>query len=422
MSYSIAGIDVHKKKLAVVVADLEIGGEYQFERRWYGSHPEQLRALAEWLLEQEVEEVVMESTAQYWKPVWGALERYWKPICEKREGGPKSGTLHLAQALSNRGRRGRKKDFVDAERLIKRLISQELTLSFVPDSEQRLWRTVTRKRYQLICDRVRLHNQLEALLEEAHIKLSSLVSDLLGVSARRMLQALAEGETDPAALAALADQRLRATPEQLCDALGACRELNPIYRRLVKMALEDLHRIEQQIGQLDQEIASLLRDHQDAVKRLAEVPGLGVDSAHQIIAEVGAKAETFASAKKLSSWVGASPGDEESAGVNYSARSPKGNRHMRRILNQCANAAVKQKGSIFQILYRRLVIRLGHNKTIGAIAHRLCQLIWIILHKGVRYEERGPAVSEKSRRVRTARMIRTLQVLGYRIEPVGAPA
>jgi len=327
MSYSIAGIDVHKKKLAVVVADLEVGGEYQFERRWYGSHPEQFRALAEWLIEQQVEEVVMESTAQYWKPVWDALERYWKPICQRREdAGPKSGTLHLAQALSNRGRRGRKKDFVDAERLIKRLVSQELTLSFVPNSEQRLWRTVTRTRYQLTCNRVRLQNQLEALLEEAQIKLSSLVSDLLGLSGRRMLQALADGETDPAALAALAHQRLRATPEQLCDALDACRELNPVYRRLMKMALEDLQLIEQQIAQLDQEIATLLRQHQDAVHRLADVPGLGVDSAHQIIAEVGAKAESFESAKKLSSWVGACPGDEESAGVNYSSRSPKGNR------------------------------------------------------------------------------------------------
>src|SRR6266480_3162676 len=120
-------------------------------------------------LEQEAEEVVMESTAQYWKPVWGALERYWKPICEKREGARrKSGTLHLAQAQSNRGRRGRKRDFVDAERLVKRLGARELVLSFVPDAEQRLWRTVTRRKYQLRCDRVRLQNQVESLLEEAH--------------------------------------------------------------------------------------------------------------------------------------------------------------------------------------------------------------------------------------------------------------
>src|SRR5215470_12616067 len=227
--------------LAVVVSDVEIDSEYQFERKRFGSNPEQLRSLAAWLLEQAAEEVVMESTAQYWKPVWEALERYWKPTCEKREGArPKSGTLHLAQALSNRGRRGRKRDFPDAERLVKRLVANELTLSFVPDVEQRLWRTIMRTKYQLTCNRVQLQNRLEALLEEAHIKLSSLVSDLLGASARRMLKAIAEGETDPMALAALADERLRATPERLRDALGVCQELNSVYRRLIEIALEEL--------------------------------------------------------------------------------------------------------------------------------------------------------------------------------------
>ncbi len=418
MSYRIAGIDVHKKMLAVVVSEVEIEGAYEFERRMFGSSPDQLRSLAAWLLEQEVEEVVMESTAQYWKPVWEALERYWKPLREKREGASRrSGTLHLAQAQSNRGPRGRKKDFRDAERLVKRLVARELTLSFVPDAEQRLWRTVTRRKYQLTRDHVRLQNQVESLLEEAHIKLSSLVSDLLGLSARRMLKALAEGETNPAALAALADARLRATPEQLCDALGACTDLQPVYRRLLNMALEQLQFLEQQIGQLDQEMASLLHPHQDAVQRLAEVPGLGVDSAQQIIAEVGSTAATFPSAKCLSSWVGACPGDEESAGMNYSHRSPQGNRHMRRLLNQAANAAARTKGSIFEIAYRRSVPRLGHNQAIGAIAHRQCRLIWLILHQGVRYEERGPAVTQQSKQARTARMIRQLQTLGYRIEP-----
>jgi transposase len=418
MPYRIAGIDVHKKMLAVVVTDVEIDSEYQFERRRFGSNPEQLRSLAAWLLEQESEEVVMESTAQYWKPVWEALERYWKPICETREGARrKSGTLHLAQALSNQGRRGRKRDFPDAERLVKRLVARELTLSFVPDAEQRLWRTVTRKKYQLRCDRIRLQNQLESLLEEAHIKLSSLVSDLFGLSARRMLQAIAEGETNPATLAALADKRLRATPEQLSDALGACSELNPVYRRLLKMALEELRLIDEQIGRLDQEMAGLLCAHQDAVQRLAEVPGLGVDSAQQIIAEVGATAATFPSEKCLSSWVGACPGDDESAGVNHSHRSPQGNRHMRRLLNQAANAAARTKGSIFEIVYRRSVPRLGHNQAIGAIAHRQCRLIWLILHQGVRYEERGPAVTKRSKQLRTWKMIRQLRNLGYRIEP-----
>jgi transposase len=265
-------------------------------------------------------------------------------------------------------------------------------------------------------DHVRLQNQLESLLEEAHIKLSSLVSNLLGASARRMMKALADGETNPAALAALADKQLRATPEQLCDALGACTGLKSVYRRLLKMALEQLQFLEQQIGQLDQEMASQLSQHHDAVERLAEVPGLGVDSAQQIIAEVGPTATTFPSAKQLSTWVGVCSGDDESAGVNYNHRSPNGNRQMRRVLNQAANAAARTKGSIFEIVYRRSVPRLGHNQTIGAIAHRQCRLIWLILHQGVRYEEHGPAVTKRAKQKRTARMIRQLRNLGYRID------
>jgi transposase len=418
MPYRIAGIDVHKRMLAVVVSNVEADREYQFERQEFGTTPNCLRLLAKWLLEQDVEEVVMESTAQYWKPVWGALERHWKPASRQRkDAGPMSGTLHLAQAQSNRGPQGRKRDFPDAERLVKRLVAQELTLSFVPDAEQRLWGTVMRRKYQLRRNRVQLQNRVESLLEETHIKLSSLVSDLLGASAWRMLKALADGETNPLALAALADRKLRATTEQLCDALSPCAELNPVYRRLLKMMLEELQLIDEQIGRLDQEMATLLGQNQDAVRRLAEVPGLGVDSAQQIIAEVGARAATFPSAKRLSSWVGACPGDEESAGVSHDHRSPKGNRNMRRILNQSANAAVKVKGSIFEIVYRRTVPRLGHQQTIGVVAHRQCRLVWKILHEGVQYEERGLTVSTESKQRRTARMIRALRNLGYQVEP-----
>jgi transposase len=416
MSYRIAAIDVHKKMLAVVVADVGGEGEYQFERRKFGASPDQLHLLAQWLNQQEVEEVVMESTAQYWKPVWGALERYWQPERQKREGATKkSGALHLCQAKSNRGRRGRKNDFADAERMLKRLVAQELVLSFVPDPEQRLWRTVTRRKQQLTRDKGRFQNQLESLLEQAHIKLSSLVSDLLGVSARRMLKAIAEGESDPAALAALADCRLRATPEQLRDSLGACEQLHPVYRRLLKMALAELKLMEDQMEQLDREASEMLQQHKETVQRVAEVPGFGVDSAIQMIAEVGPEAAAFESEKDLSSWVGVCPGEEESAGESKSTRSPKGNRNMRRLLNQAAHAAIKVKGSIFDVTFRRLLTRLEYQEAIWAIAHRLCRLLWMILHKGIRYEERGPEVSAKSQRRRTARMIKELKALGYHI-------
>jgi transposase len=264
--------------------------------------------------------------------------------------------------------------------------------------------------------KVSFKNQLESLLEQGHLKLSSFVSDLLGVSARRMLKALAEGESDPAVLAAMADRGLRATPEQLREALGASAHLSGVYRRLLKMALEELQVIEAHIEQLDREAMELLREHQEVVQRVAEVPGFGVDSALQMIAEVGLKAANFDSEKKLSSWVGVCPGNEESAGESKSTRSPKGNRQMRRLLNQAAQSAVKTKGSVFEVTFNRLLPRLGYKQAIWAIAHRLCRLLWLILYKGVRYEERGPAVSAKSKRVRTARMIRELKKLGYRVE------
>ena len=351
------------------------------------------------------------------------MEREWQPAWRGRaDAGPTSGTLHLAQAQSNNGPRGRKKDFPDAERLVKRLVAHELTLSFVPDVTQRLWRTVTRRKYQVTCNRVQLQNRLECLLEEMHIKVSSLVADLLGASARRMLRAVATGETEPATVAALGSPRLRATPDQLRDALGPCTDLDPVYRRLLAMTLDQLDLIEAHSRQLDEELARLLRVHQDAVERLAAVPGLGVDSAHQIIAEVGPTAATFPTAKRLASWMGACPGHDESAGVNHSHRSPKGNRQMRRLLNQAANAAVKTKGSIFELVYRRLVVRLGHAQAIGAIAHRLCRLVWKILHDGVTYEERGPAVTKARAQRRAAKMIRELRTLGYRVERGLAPA
>ena len=407
-----------KLMVAVVIADVATEGLYEFEWRKFSTSPERLNELATWLKEREVEEAVMESTAQYWKPVWETLERHWQPQRRQREGaGPEAGKLHLAQAASNRGARGRKNDFKDAERLVRRLVAEELRLSFVPEPEQRLWRTITRRKNQLTEQKVRLQSQLECLLEEAHIKLSSLLSDLLGVSGRRILKALAEGENDPTKLAGLADANVRATAQQLRNALSASTDLNPVYQRMLKMYLKELALLEEQMGQLDQEISALMKDHQETVKRLAEVPGLGVNSAHQIIAEVGVDAAAFPSAKHLASWVGVCPGEEESAEVSRSSRSPKGNRTMRRVLDQAAHAAVKTKGSIFQAVFHRLRRNLEYQEAIWGIAHRLCRLIWKILHDHVEYEERGPEINKKLQKVRTAKMIRTLRKLGYTVEP-----
>jgi hypothetical protein len=195
MSYRIAGIDVHKRMLAAVVSEIEVYGEYAFERKQFGTSPSQLRELAAWLLAQQAGEVVMESTGQAVLEAGvgksGTLLAARVPEAGRRPS--YSGWAHRAQAMSNQGPRGRKNDFADAERLVKRLVANELRLSFVPDPEQRLWRTVMRTKYQWRCNQVQLQNRLEALLEEAQIKLSSIVSDLLGARGRRMLKALAEG-------------------------------------------------------------------------------------------------------------------------------------------------------------------------------------------------------------------------------------
>lgn len=401
-SYKVAGVDVHKKMLAVVITDAAEVGEFRFERRKFGAGDAELRALASWLAESGVKEAVMESTAQYWKPVWQALEGQLK--------------LHLAQAHSNRAPKGRKRDFVDAERLVRRHIAGELILSFVPDGQQRLWRMMTRTRQQLTRDRVRLQNQLEGFLEETRIKLSSHLSDLLGLSGRRMLQALAEGETDPSRIAALAAKGVRATQEELCDALRAAATLSEPHRQILKLFLERLALIETQMDTLEKSVGQALREYEDSVHRLAEVPGLGADSAQQIIAEVGPHAATFPSPGQLASWVGCCPGREESAEVSKSDRSPKGNRHMRRILNQAANAAINTKGSSYERLYRRLAGRMGHFKAVWAVAHRLCRIAWKILHQGVRYEERGQRPDPQAVRQRTNRLIRALRNLGYQVQ------
>lgn len=315
--YKVAGIDVHKSMLAVVITDAAREGEFRFERRKFGATESELRQLATWLAEHGVREAVMESTAQYWKPVWQQLEGQ----CE----------LYLAQAHSNRAPRGRKRDFADAERLLRRHVAGELILSFVPNPEQRLWRTMTRTKLQLTRDRVRIHNQLESLLEDARIKLSGCVSDLLGLSSRRMLKALAEGETDAARLAAMADPKLQATQERLQDALHAAATLSALHRQILGLFLARLELIENQMEILDKSIGEALHSYHDAVLRLAEVPGFGVDSAQQVIAEVGPTAAVFPSAGQLSSWVGTCPGREESAEVSKNNRSPKGNRMMRRV-------------------------------------------------------------------------------------------
>jgi transposase len=415
MFQTLAGIDIHKRVLMVVVATVsrtvgegEVNEEIQYEGRRFGSGTSEREHLIAWLQERGVEQVVMESTAQYWKPLWLDLE-------------PHFGQLHLAQAHSNKAPKGRKNDFGDARRLARRLLAGELILSFVPDAEQRAWRTMTRSKLQLVRDRVRLQNQLEALLEEMRIKLSSVVSDLLGLSGRRILEALAGGQTDSVKLAELGDDRLKCSRAELVDALRGRAE--PMHLQILKLYLERLKLLDRQIQDLEQMAAQALHRHEQVVIRLAETPGLGVDSAQQIIAEVGVEAKAFPSAAQFASWVGTIPGSEESAETNHSSRSPKGNQFLRRILTQAAQAAIKKKGCHFQNVFRKLLPRLGYKGALWAVAHRLCRLVWKILHDRVRYIEQGSETNPQANKRRAQKLAKALRKLGYNvaITPIAAP-
>jgi transposase len=398
MSHTIAGIDVHKKLLVVVIVD-SAKPDVPLQSRRFGTGSAELGHLTAWLCQYVVTEVVMESTAQYWKPVWLELEPHMR--------------LHLAQAQSNKAPKGRKSDLADAKRLLRRFVAGELMLSFIPEPQQRAWRMVTRGRLQLVRERVQLQNQIESLLEEGRIKLSSVISDLLGASGRRILRAMAKGETSPEVLAALGDKSLKCGLPTLVDALTG--SIGEIQCRLLTQHLDRIELIDRQIEELNKLVASEMLRYQDAITRLIEIPGIGAEAAQEILAEIGPDASAFPSAEQLASWIGVCPGSSESAGENHSGRSAKGNRFLRRLLCQAAQAAARTNGSHLQSVFKRLIVRLGYVKAVWAIAHRICKIVWSVLHKGARFVEFSEARNPKAVQRAINHHLKALRRLGYTI-------
>lgn len=400
MTKIIAGIDVHKRMLMVVVGFLggtEESETIRMESRRFGTTTAELMHLVAWLQQHGVQEVVMESTAQYWKPVWLALEGDFR--------------LFLAQAWSNRAPRGKKTDSKDAQRLVRRHAAGELTMSFVPAADQRLMRNLMRRRAQLTRDRVRIQNQVESLLEETRIKLSSVVSDLFGASGLRILWALAKQETDPVKLAALADARVQCEPEKLVEALTGT--VSKMHAKLLRQHLDHCQLTDQQMEELMQMGAEAMHQHTEAIHRLAKIPGIRVLAAQQIIAEAGVRAEAFETPGQFSSWIGVSPGSNESAGENHSSRCAKGNMYLRRVLSQAAQAAVRTKNSFFEQKFRRLLPKLGYAKAVWAIARHMSVVIWKILHEGAEYIEYGGTTTPQAAKRRLQRLKKELRTLGY---------
>lgn len=369
-----AGIDVHKKILAVVIRQ-EQGGTSRYEQRGFGTTRREIEHLRAYLRQEKVTEVVMESTAQYWRPVWYGLEGDLQ--------------LHLCHPLATRARRGRKRDFRDARRLVDRLWGGDMEDSYVPGAEQRSWRWMTRARVALKDKVGVVRSEVEGLLEEGGIKLAGVVSDLFGVSGWAMLERIAKGDREVAGLVSEARGTLRKKKADLEEALAG--QLGPAYQLLLRQHMEQVRLLRGQIAELSQAIGMAMREYAAALQRLCKLPGVDLEAAEILLAEIGPTAEVFESAAQLASWAGVCPGSQESAGINYSHRSAKGNRYLRRLLCQVAWAAVRSKGTYFASLFARLKPRVEAKGAMWAAAHRIAKLIWLLLHEGVEYQERGPA-------------------------------
>jgi len=393
---SIAGIDVHKKMLAVVVRR-ESGEPVQYHQRKFGTNGADIQHLGAWLQAHGVSEVVMESTAQYWRPVWNGLERHFR--------------LHLTHPLKTRAPRGRKFDFRDARRLSDRWDAGDLEESFIPGSEQRAWRQLTRARVQLKKQLSAVRSHVEGLLEHGGIKLSAVVSDLFGVSGWAMLEHIAQGVTDVEVLAGEARAGLRKKTAELKQALAG--QLEPVYRLLLRQYLEQVRLLRKQVEEINHALAEAMQEHLTALHRLTKIPGVDLYAAQELLSEIGPKAAAFASAGQFASWVGVCPGSQQSAGVNYSHRSAKGNRYLRRLLCQIAWAAIHTKDTFFASLFARLKPKVEGKGAAWAVAHRIARIVWIVLHREVDYQEKGSAPPNERTLVRKfKRMLKEFAIVG----------
>jgi transposase len=392
----LAGIDVHKKMLAVVLRR-DQNGQPNYEEKKFGTTRSEIEHLAAYLRQEGVTEVVMESTAQYWRPVWYGLEAHFQ--------------LHLCHPLRTRGRRGRKSDFRDARRLVDRLHSGDLEDSFVPGAEQREWRWLTRNRVDLKDKVGVVRNQVEGLLEQGGIKLAAVVSDVFGVSGWAMLQRIARGDTDVEAMIGEARGALCKKRAALREALAG--RLSPLGQLLLTQSLKQVELLWQQIDEINTALGEAMKAYAPTLHRLCRMPGVDLAAAQQLLAEIGPTAEVFPNADQFASWAGLCPGSQETAGVNYSTRSPKGNRYLRRLLCQIAWAAVHTKETFFASLFARLKPRIEAKGAAWAVAHRIGKLVWLLLHKGVDYEEKGPAAKNPKTLMRKfRRLLKDFQRMG----------
>jgi transposase len=395
------GIDVHKKTVvACVIVPGDKRGEVEKETQTYGTMADDLGALGQWLQSRGVTHIAMESTGVYWKPVFNLLEGQFAIVVVNAE---------RIKAL-----RGRKTDVADAEWIADLLRHGLLRGSFIPSAQQRVLRDLTRFRTSLVNDRVRAVNRLQKTLEDANLKLASVVTDITGVSARAILDALLAGQTDAAALTALAKGRLRTKTAQLQKALAGT--LQPHHRVLVAELLSQIDYLDEAIARLDSEIAARMQPFQAELAQLDSIPGVSQRIAEVLIAEVGVDMTPFASAQRLASWAGMCPGNHESAGKRKTGKTRHGSPWLRRALTEAAHGAARTKRSYLSAHYRRLAARRGSKRAIIAVGHTILTISYYMLTRRSTYHDLGPNYyDERDREGVKRRAVRRLEQLGYQV-------
>lgn len=390
------GMDVHKKTISACAITPE--GK---ETRTYGTFTRELMEAMDWLRSLKVTHVAMESTGSYWKPVYNLLEVEGFQVLLVN-------ARHIKQVP------GRKTDVKDAEWIADLLRHGLLKASFVPDRDLRELRELVRYRRSLIEERSREFNRVEKVLQGANIKLSSVVSDIGGVSSRSMIEAIISGIEDPKALAALARGRLKSKAEQLEQAL--CGLVGKHQRMMLSTQLKHIDFLDSQVAELEGEIEERMLPFQEEMALLQTMPGVSKTSSEEIIAETGADMSRFPTAGDLASWAGMCPGNNETGGKRLSGKTTKGNKHLRATLVQCAHAAARSKNTYYYAQYGRIAGRKGGKRAAVAVAHSMLTSMYYMLERNEPYRELGADYFEQRKReAHIFRAVHKLESFGYKV-------